>query len=90
MGIDLDAVRFIKLDVQGGEVDVLAGATDVLSCRHIAWQIEVDAERLEKRGLGVDDLFRPLRTHFTHFVDLNRLASGDRLRPVADLGQALA
>ncbi len=90
VGIDLDTVRFVKLDVQGGEVDVLTGATGVLACRHIAWQIEVDAERLEKRGLGVEDLFRPLRFHFTHFVDLNRLALGSRLRPVADLTDALA
>jgi FkbM family methyltransferase len=89
-GINLDDVRFVKLDVQGGEVDVLAGASRVLACPHIAWQIEVDAERLTKAGLGVDDLFRILRRHFTHFVDLNRLASGNRLRVVAELAEALA
>ena len=89
-GIDLDTVRFIKLDVQGGEVDVLDGAQCVLSCSHIAWQIEVDAERLAKRGLTVEDLFCRLRRHFTHFVDLNRLATGTRLRAVVtDLDDAL-
>ena len=90
MGIDLDTVRFVKLDVQGGEVDVLSGALRVLACPHIAWQIEVDLERLSKRGLGLEDLFAQLRRHFTHFVDLNRLATGSRLRPVADLADALA
>ena len=90
MGIDLDTVRFVKLDVQGGEVDVLAGASRVLACRHIAWQIEVDVERLDKRGLALEDLFAHLRRFFTHFVDLNRLATGSRLRPVADLAEALA
>ena len=90
LGIDLDVVRFVKLDVQGGEVDVLDGAARVLGCRHIAWQIEVDAERLEKRGVQVSDLFDRLRRHFTHFTDLNRLATGDRLRPVAELASALA
>lgn len=90
VGIDLDTVRFVKLDVQGGEVDVLSGAVRVLACRHIAWQIEVDLERLSKRGLVLEDLFVHLRRHFTHFVDLNRLATGNRLRPVADLADALA
>jgi FkbM family methyltransferase len=90
VGIDLDAVRFVKLDVQGGEVDVLTGASRVLGCRHIAWQVEVDFERLSKRGLGPEDLFVHLRRHFTHFVDLNRLATGGRLRAVAELSDALA
>jgi len=90
VGIDLDTVRFVKLDVQGGEVDVLTGAARVLACRHIAWQIEVDAERLGKRGLETEDLFRLLRRSFTHFIDLNRLATGNRLRKVADLAEALA
>jgi len=90
VGIDLDTVRFVKLDVQGGEVDVLSGAQGVLACRHIAWQIEVDPERLSKRGLALEDLFAHLRRHFTHFVDLNRLATGSRLRSVTELADALA
>jgi FkbM family methyltransferase len=90
VGIDLDTVRFLKLDVQGGEVDVLAGAARVLACRHIAWQIEVDVERLSKRGLGFEDLFAHLRRSFTHFTDLNRLATGSRLRPVAELPEAMS
>ena len=89
IGIDLDTVRFVKLDVQGGEVDVLTGARHVLSHRHIAWQVEVDVERLEKRALDVQDLFGPLRQNFTHFTDLSRVATGPRVRPVADLEDAL-
>ena len=90
MGIDLDTVRFVKLDVQGGEVDVLAGASKLLSCPHIAWQIEVDVERLSKRGLQIEALFVNLRQNFTHFTDLNRLATGKRSRPVGELDEALA
>lgn len=90
VGIDLDAVRFVKVDVQGGEVDVLDGASRVLACRHIAWQVEVDVERLSKRGLSAESLFARLRRFFTHFIDLNRLASGPRLRATRDLAEAMS
>lgn len=90
VGLDLDTVRFVKLDVQGGEVDVLTGAGKVLACGHIAWQIEVDVERLSKRGLGFEDLAGHLRRNFTHFTDLNRVVLGPRRRPVAELAEALA
>jgi hypothetical protein len=68
---------------------VLRGASQVLACRHIAWQIEVDVERLSKRNLQIEDLFSILRRNFTHFTDLNRRAVGPRLRAVADLAEAM-
>ena len=90
VGIDLDGLAFVKLDAQGSEVHVLRGAPRVLACRHVAWQIEVDLALLQRRGHGGRDLFDMLGAHFTHFTDLNRAAGGHRVRPIAELGAALA
>jgi hypothetical protein len=90
VGIDLDQLVFVKLDAQGSEVHVLRGASAVLARRHVAWQIEIDLPLLARRGFSAEDLFGILRRHFTHFTDLNRHASGARVRPVAELPEALA
>jgi len=86
VGIDLDHVVFVKVDVQGFEVRVLSGAPRVLARRHIAWQIEVDPCA---GGTHVADLFALLQRHFTHVIDLGREGTGDRVRPVAELTEAL-
>jgi len=90
IGIDLNRVRFVKVDVQGSEVDVLRGAPRVLAHKHIAWQIEIDLDLLAKRGLRGDDLYGLMEQHFTHFEDLNRHLTGPRVQPVTELRQALA
>ena len=91
IGADLDQVRFVKVDVQGYEVDVLRGAARVLSCRHIAWQMEVDLGMLSARGVHAGtDLYPLMQQSFTHFIDLNRHQLGDRIRPVGCLPEALA
>jgi FkbM family methyltransferase len=91
VGIVLDEVRFVKLDVQGSEVDVLQGAGNVLSHKHIAWQIEIDLTTLSERGHDAGrDLYPLLQQHFTHFVDLNRQQAAPRVRPTAVLPEALA
>jgi FkbM family methyltransferase len=85
-----EEVAFVKVDVQGSEVPVLHGATRLLAHRHVAWQIEIDLQALAGRGFVEDDLFRPLREHFSHFIDLSRRGVGDRVRPIGDLSDALA
>ncbi|MGE3401300.1 MAG: FkbM family methyltransferase [Vicinamibacterales bacterium] len=90
VGIDPADLAFVKLDAQGSEVHVLRGAARVLAQAHVAWQIEVDFPLLARRGCSPEDLFAILRTHFTHFTDLNRHAGGARVRPVAELADALA
>src|SRR5690606_32141462 len=50
VGIDLQTLAFVKLDAQGSEVHVLRGASRILACRHVAWQIEVDLSLLARRG----------------------------------------
>lgn len=88
--IDLEAVTFVKVDVKGFERRVVAGAPRVLACRHIAWQMEIKPAGLRGAGDEPGALYADLAQAFTHFIDLNRRASGKRVRPVAELGDALA
>jgi FkbM family methyltransferase len=90
VGIDLDLVRFVKVDVQGSEVDVLRGATRVLERKHIAWQIEIDLKILARRGHSPADLYGVMQEHFTHFIDLNGRLITPRVRPIGELPDALA
>jgi len=90
LGIDLQQVTFVKMDAQGSEVHILRGAPGVLAHRHIAWEIEVDPQLLRARGVALKELFILLQQHFTHFVDLNRTAAGERVRRTTDLPSALA
>jgi FkbM family methyltransferase len=90
LGIDLQQVSFIKVDVQGSEMGVLRGARNVLACRHIAWQIEIDPATLAHRGHPVDDVYAELARHFTHAIDLSRHVGGSRTRPITELAEALS
>ena len=87
--IDLMDVSFVKVDTQGSEVHVLAGASRVLEAPHIAWQIEVSPAHLWLAGHDPQVLYGMLADRFTHFFDLNPSAAGPRLRPMADLAGAL-
>ena len=89
IGVDLDTVTFIKVDVEGYECRVLAGAEAVLERRHIAWQLEVNPARLRAAGDEVEHLADTLAHHFTHFIDLRRTATGHRVRPTTELVRAL-
>ncbi len=89
-GIDLAETTFVKVDTQGSEVHVLAGATRVLTHRHIAWQIEVAPWLLRLAGTTPSTLYQMLQDHFTHFIDLNAAGAGPRRRPIAKLEEALA
>jgi len=90
IGVALEQVRFIKVDVQGSEVDVLRGASRVLSHRHIAWQMEIDLDTLAARGyVAGRDLYPIIQQHFTHFIDLNRHRTTARVRPIGVLVEAL-
>lgn len=90
LGLDARAVSFVKVDAQGSEVHVLRGASRLLACRHVAWQLEIDPPLLASRGCTADELFAHVSQAFTHFVDLRRDATGPRVRPVGELRDALA
>jgi FkbM family methyltransferase len=89
MGIDLADVAFIKSDTQGWDARVLAGASRVLSQKHIAWQIEFSPAMLERSGRSMHEVYTLLERHFTHFIDL-RSESGAHVRPTSELRNALA
>ena len=85
--IDLDAVTFIKVDVEGHEQQVLDGAAEVLARPHIAWQLEVWAPQLSAAGSSAARVAATLARHFTHYVDLRRDIPAPRVRPMAELDQ---
>ena len=80
LGIDLDAVTFIKVDVEGSERRLVAGANRVIGCPHIAWQMEIYPAALRRAGDDPSDLYGELKRSFTHFIDLNRRATGRVVR----------
>jgi FkbM family methyltransferase len=88
--IDLADVTFVKVDTQGSELHVLAGASRVLAASHIAWQIEIAPSHLRLAGSDPQALYSMLTDRFSHFVDLNPDADGPRLRSTAEIGSALA
>jgi FkbM family methyltransferase len=89
LDIDLDAVTFIKVDIEGFERRLMLGAERVLGLTQIAWQFEVKPSSLRAVGDDPGEFYRDLQHAFTHFIDLNRKAVGARVRPIADLPEAL-
>lgn len=90
VGVEPEAVTFVKVDTQGSEVDVLKGAPALLARRHVAWQLELDPKLLKSAGARVKELFRLLEARFSHFIDLGRDRAGPRSRPIRDLREALS
>jgi FkbM family methyltransferase len=89
MAISLPDVAFIKSDTQGWDARVLAGASRVLSHKHIAWQIEFSPAMLERSGRSMGEVYQLLERHFTHFIDL-RSRRGAHVRPTSEVREALA
>ena len=87
--IDLDAVTFVKVDVEGFERRVIAGAPRVLARPHIAWQMEIYPVGLRSAGDEPEGLYSDLQRVFSHFIDLKPRAPGPRVREVDELCDAL-
>jgi FkbM family methyltransferase len=72
-------VRLLKIDVEGGELAVLGGATKLLSGRRCdALVVELNPPALARAGTDVAEVLSVLRTHDFH---PHRLASGGRVEP---------
>lgn len=89
LGVDPDLVTFVKVDVQGWEGHVLAGARGLLARRHVAWQMEISPSLLRQAGTVPQALYDSLRRHFDRFTDLSKERPAPRGRPAAELGDAL-
>ena len=89
LSIDPSLVTYVKVDTQGWETHVLAGAPRLLAHRHIAWQLEICPELLEGSGSSAVELYRMCADVFSHFVDLAKAAKGSRVRPIRELAEAL-
>jgi FkbM family methyltransferase len=87
--VDIAGVRFVKIDTQGHEAHVLAGAPGLLAREGIVWELEFSPRHLRKAGREPAALIAHMQSVFTHFIDLNPHAPGARLRPIAELGEAL-
>jgi FkbM family methyltransferase len=85
LGIDLDAVTFVKCDAQGSEPHIFRGASEVLRQKHIAWQIEFWPHGFRKTGFEMPEVLDLIRRHFTHMINLRPWGAGLRIRPVSDL-----
>ena len=88
--LKLEELSFIKIDVQGWEVQVLRGASRLLAQDHIVWKVEVQPAHMESARVVPNELFEILERHFTHFVDVNKEASGARVRETSELREAMS
>lgn len=87
--VDARDVRFVKIDTQGWEGHVLAGAGELLDCAHIAWALEIAPAMLERASTAPGALYASLASRFGYFIDI-RATSGARVQPAAQLPDALA
>jgi len=90
MGVDVGSVHFVKVDTQGHEAHVMDGAPHLLARAGVVWELEFSPRHLRNAGIGPEGLIARMQSAFTHFIDLNPNAPGDRVRPIAELGEALA
>ena len=81
-------VSYVKVDTQGWEPHVLRGASTLLKHPHVVWQIEVQPSL--RSGSPDLELYAFCAEHFTHFVDLDKVAVGPRARRTTGLVDALA
>lgn len=87
--VDPEEIWFVKVDTQGWESHVLAGAGRLLACRHVAWALEVSPKHLSAAGTPVSELLRQLRQHFTHAIDLRAEYAKSRVVSVDELPEVL-
>ncbi|GJF14849.1 hypothetical protein NGTWS1803_28480 [Mycolicibacterium cyprinidarum] len=56
-------VGFVKIDVEGAELEVLCGASDLLSIGRPVVYLETEPEWIERLGHSVGDVFNEMSRH---------------------------
>ncbi len=90
LGIEPQSIGVVKVDTQGWESHVLAGAPRLLTHKHIAWIIEFAPDLLDRSGRSTDELLDQIAKSFSHFIDTKGAAGGPRVAPVEEIRSALA
>jgi FkbM family methyltransferase len=85
--LDLDSVRYVKVDTQGFEVNVLDGSVPLLAARRAVWQLEISPGLMQASGREFGELITIATTYFRHFMDIRRPDLG--IRPIVQLAEAL-
>jgi hypothetical protein len=82
----MSSVDLVKMDVEGGEYDVLSGATHVLNAFHPAIYLEINPSALSAAGATPLDVFRLLTEHGYRIwkTDQSDLFKRLRLLPVRE------
>jgi FkbM family methyltransferase len=68
--LEPSSIGWIKVDVQGWESRVLAGAPSLAASRGIVWVLEISPKHLATAGTPLPDLLRQCEALFSHAIDL--------------------
>lgn len=79
---------FIKLDIQGGELDALLGSEKTLQ-KTLGLEIEVEFQRIYKDQPVFNDIFDFLKENEFVFIDFTRLVRWERDNLYSSLGQCI-
>ena len=86
--LDLNEVDFIKLDIQGGELNALKGAKESLE-KVIALEVEIEFQPIYKDQPLFDDINSYLQKHEFEFIDFSRLVRWGRDDIYTTVGQCV-
>ena len=79
LAVDVPHLTAIKIDAQGAEAQILAGATETLTNPALTWAVELWAQGLTDAGSSVDAVIDVFEAHGWHPVG----STWDQVRPKA-------
>lgn len=76
MADSIGEVKFISIDVEGAEVDVLRGSQNIIRTHKPAILIEAEAQHLERAGFSLGDLINEINGLGYQALQITRLSLG--------------